>query len=66
MEFPLWLNRLRIQHCLPKDVGSIPGLTLWVKDPAMLQAAAQVTDMPWIQCFFGCGVGLQLQLQFNP
>ena len=30
--------------------GSIPGLALWVKDPALL----------------GHGVGWQLQLRFNP
>ena len=37
---PLWLSGLRTQHCLCEDVGLIPGLVLWVKDPEMLQAAA--------------------------
>ena len=32
-EFLLWFNRLRTQQCLCEDVGSIPGLTQWVKDP---------------------------------
>ena len=26
-EFPLWLNGLRTQHSVHKDVGSIPALT---------------------------------------
>ena len=39
-EFPLWLSGLRTQHSVHKDVDSIPGLTQWVKDPALLQAVA--------------------------
>ena len=27
-----------------KDVGLIPGLAKWVKDPALLRAKVQVTD----------------------
>ena len=44
------------------DLGSIPGLTQWVKDPVLQQVttAAQI----WRCC--GCGVGQQLQLQFDP
>ena len=31
----MWLSRLRNEHCLCEDVGSIPGLTPWVKDLAL-------------------------------
>ena len=43
-----------------EDVGLIPGLTQWVKDKALLQAAAEHTDVAQIQCC--CGIGWQLQL----
>ena len=49
-----------------EDASLIPGLTQWVKDPALPQAAAWVTDVAWIRhCCVRC-VHLQLQLQFNP
>ena len=48
-----------------EDVGSIPGLTLWDKDPALLKAAAQVSDacsldlvLLWLWC---TGVALKSQ-----
>ena len=37
--FLLWLSELRNQHSVYEDVGSIPGLAQWAKDPALLQAA---------------------------
>ena len=62
-EFPLWFSGLRPQHSLCEDVGSIPGLTQWVKHPTLPQAEVQVANAAWIQCCCGCGVGLRLQLQ---
>lgn len=44
MKFPLWLNRLRTQHCLHVDTDWIPGLTQGVKYPVFLQVAAQAED----------------------
>ena len=44
VEFPLWVSRLRTQHSVREDVGSIPALSQWVKDPVLQQAVAQVAD----------------------
>ena len=33
----LWLSTLRTWCSVHKDLGSIPGLTQWVKDPVLLQ-----------------------------
>lgn len=41
-------------------MSSIPGLPQWVKDQALLRAKAKVTDVDWIQCCHGCGVGQQI------
>ena len=35
-KFLLWFSRLRTQHCVREDAGSIPCLTQWVKDTVLL------------------------------
>ena len=50
LEFPLWYSRLRTWCSLCEDVGLIPSLTQWVKDPVLPQSMAWVTDVAQIQC----------------
>ena len=52
----MWLSRLRNRHSVPEYAGLIPGLTQWVKEPVLLQAAAQVTEVAQIWHCCGCGV----------
>ena len=42
----------------------IPGLTWWVKDSTL--PWAKVSDVAWMLHCYGCGVGQQLQLWFDP
>ena len=64
-KFLLWLRGLRTQCCLCAVAGSTPGLTHWVKDPALLQACSighrcgSDPVFPWLWC------RPQLQLQFS-
>ena len=39
-EFSWWLSESRTPHSVPEDASLIPGLTQWVKHPALPQAAA--------------------------
>ena len=40
-----------------KDVGSIPGLSQWVKDLVLLWAMVQVIDTAWVLHCCGSGIG---------
>ena len=63
---PIVAQQVRIQTGIHEDICLTPGLAQWVKDSVLLSASVQVTDAAWIPRCSGCGVGLQLQLQFDP
>ena len=52
-----WLTNPTSIH---DDTGSIPGLAQRVEDLVLHELWCRS------QTWFGCGLGLQLQLQFNP
>ena len=62
---PVVAQQVKNPTSIHEDMGSIPVLTQWVKDSPLPQVAVEVTDAAWIWCCHGCGVGQQLQLQFN-
>ena len=59
-------QRLTNKTRIHEDVGLIPGLARWVEDLALLCVVVQVADVAQIPHCCGCGVGQQVQLQFDP
>ena len=48
-----------------EDVGSIPGLAQCVIDPVLLHVVAYTENAAWILSCCGCGIGRQVELQFD-
>ena len=48
-----WLKNLPSIH---EDLGLIPGLPHWVKNPTLLLVVALVKDVAWIQCCYAVAV----------
>ena len=45
---PVVTQQIKNPASIHQDVGLIPSLAQWVKDPELLRAAVYVADEPWI------------------
>ena len=65
-KIPIVAQRVKDLRLFSEDVGSIPGLVQRVKDLALPQAVAHVTDVNGIRCCCGCGLGLTCSSDSTP
>ena len=63
LRVPIVAQQVKNWTGIHEDVGLIPGLTQWVKDRALPQAAVSFKDAAQIWC--GCGCGLAGRCSFN-
>ena len=66
LEFLLCLSGLRTWESVHEDMGLIPGLSYWVKDPVLLQAEEYIADISCIHCCCGCGIGPSCSSNLSP